>query len=32
VGIKISTFSDEELLPKLGLRGGQVMLKRDLVQ
>mmetsp|Transcript_819 Transcript_819/g.1413 ORF Transcript_819/g.1413 Transcript_819/m.1413 type:complete len:230 (-) Transcript_819:139-828(-) len=31
VGIKITPFNDEELLPKLGLRGGQVMLKRDLV-
>lgn len=31
VGIKISMFNDEELLPKLGLRGGRVMTKRDLV-
>lgn len=31
VGVKISLFSDEELLPKLGLRGGQVMLRRDII-
>jgi hypothetical protein len=31
VGVKVSLFSEEKLLPKLGLRGGQVLLKRDLV-